>query len=340
MTSGTLVAEPRWAASKKLRWQDKTARFPFPVPPVDSGGPAGLCAVLVGSKIYVFGANRKGADTLEETLVAWVDTSTLTWQTKRLRRAASLFHSAVVFEDKILLFGGLHKKYFSPDPIGLLCFDLALLDFVPCEAIGNSMRWRLLHTAHVLESSSLMVVFGGRSILSYTVRLVRVLDIRRMKWVWRRINGELPESRERHSSCCVGDNIYVVGGQSSFHFKVNGLHVLQCRAEPWLWSTVKSSRPPGRHGTSLSHIDGKLILFGGRTILRQANRTLNSLALFDLNRNIWRKVGTESEGTEYQVSGQTEKREYHCAVATSNKLFVLGGIRKTLEIISVLSEDL
>jgi len=180
-------------------------------------------------------------------------------------------HSAVVFGDEILVFGGVGA------------------DLTPCATLRAfhcaTYRWRVLsdqshgtgpsarwgHTAVAFHSQ--MVVFGGRTAAGYSAETF-VYDTRTSTWQ-QLLCANRPVGRTGHSATVHRESLYVVGGYGADGDLIADVLVLDLRSQTWQ-RVVLHSRPhppptPVAHHVACvagSDTDPYLVVFGGRVLAR------------------------------------------------------------------------
>eukprot|EP00274_Cyanoptyche_gloeocystis_P007191 CAMPEP_0196667380 /NCGR_PEP_ID=MMETSP1086-20130531/65048_1 /TAXON_ID=77921 /ORGANISM="Cyanoptyche gloeocystis , Strain SAG4.97" /LENGTH=332 /DNA_ID=CAMNT_0042004705 /DNA_START=53 /DNA_END=1051 /DNA_ORIENTATION=- len=209
--------------------------------------------------------------------------------------AARWGHSAVIVEDKLVVFGG----YSSTSVQGNTFFnDFNVLDLeawtwsrptptgkAPCERWGNS----------VTKVGDFLVVVGGYSRSAMGVgrcfKEVYIFDLGTLHWSQPIILGKAPQERTGHSATLVGNRIYVIGGASAGDHCYNDVYSLTIVSKDLLvWSgPLKTSgrKPSERCGQTLGLCGSHLALFGGVGAGETGFRCLNDVHILCLDTMKW-----------------------------------------------------
>lgn len=134
-------------------------------------------------------------------------------------------------------------------------------------------------------------------------------------------NGEMPARRGFHSCTCVGDKLYIIGGdaQSTFFSDVYTFNIV-----PQRWD--HDERPLGnpRTGHTCVHFEGCLYLFGGKQskILSNGSKQesyLSDLLVYDIARREWTKAESNIK--------LVPRGAHSCSVIESQKrMYIFGGL--------------
>ena len=213
----------------------------------------------VGPLVYVVGELGGGTDT---PTVAVYDFQLNTW-----RRASDhgddlpplCCHASFVVDDRLYLHGG-RTTSFEPS-IELYSLDLITLEWTKCKTSLDRPMARFWHTGEFLERLNSFVTFGGYSNVC-TFNDVWNLRVDTLQWKSAKTKGVSPTSRNGHSSCVVGETMYIFGGRSDREY-TDDLHLLHCGKLGFSWSNVFKNLGFRRCFASLTYWKGQLLLFGG-----------------------------------------------------------------------------
>jgi N-acetylneuraminic acid mutarotase len=126
--------------------------------------------------------------------------------------AARAEHSAVVYKDKMLIFGGYDGKRKLHDTVA---FDLKDYSWEAVAITGGYYpNRRCKHSAVVFKNK--MYVLGGFQFANdknAAVTDLVALDLENMSWNLEFMNGPVPEGLQAHKAVVVNDAMYVFGGK-------------------------------------------------------------------------------------------------------------------------------
>ena len=304
----------KWAADRRLAWEQLETRGLLTTKV--SSTVASFSANLVGSKLVVAGPVRPYA-TRRTCSVFLLDVRLMKWTWKDIAGGPMLCqHSAVLLDDKILSYGGLYPDTFDQ----VWALDTCLFKFSRKGVRGRSPVPRRLHIAEFIERRKEMVVFGGKTRYHSPLNDLCVLDCEDFTWHFPRVTGQLPKKRFEHASTVVDTTLYVYGGCSRKHV-LGDLHVIRCETGFYHWSSPRTYgiKPRKVSGASLSFVDGRILLYGGRSSHAQSR-----LAILDLAKKRWYADSGEHSG-DYIVTGERIANAQHSAVVVHEKVVVLGG---------------
>lgn len=304
----------KWAAQRRLKWTQQETRGLLTTKV--SSTVASFSATLVGCRIVVTGPVRPYA-TRKTCSVFWLDLRDMKWRWKDIPRGPMLCqHSAVLLQDTLLTYGGLYPDTFTQ----VWAFDLCLLEFRKVDTYGMKPKPRRLHCAGFMHRRKEMVVFGGKTMLHSPLNDLCVLDCVDFTWAYPKVSGRLPQKRFDHASCMAGTNMFIYGGCNG-KYTLADLHVIRCERGFFHWSSPRLSgvKPWNGRGATLLFVDGRLLLYGGRS------RSMHSgVAVLNLRKKRWRGDKGEHRG-DFVVSGERVENAHHCAVMVDDDMVVLGG---------------
>ncbi len=262
---------------------------------LDSGGPReGFGNPQVyNNKIYVYGG-KIGESYMQDLreIAPPLVFNPPSWSAGPPDSIGRYAHSAVVYNNKMYVFGGY------PNP-----YDLRIFDFIsntwsagPSDSIG-----RFGHSAVVYNNK--MYVFGGAGPGGYRYDL-RIFDFISNTW-----SGGTSDSigRYAHSAVVYNNKMYVFGGYYYPSRYLNDLRIFDFISNTW------SAGPPdsiGRSGHSAVVYNNKMYVFGGYG----EDDYRHDLRIFDFISNTW------SAGPSDSI-----RRALHSAVVYNNKMYVFGG---------------
>eukprot|EP01027_Heterolobosea_sp_BB2_P022021 GEZU01032394.1.p1 GENE.GEZU01032394.1~~GEZU01032394.1.p1 ORF type:complete len:478 (+),score=133.64 GEZU01032394.1:275-1708(+) len=193
---------------------------------------------------------------------AWaLDTETYEWKQLDCKGEIPpefILHSAVCYNNKMLVFGGWSWGIFN----SLYQLDLTTLKWSKVSCTGE-VRARERHSAVVFGKK--MIVFGGHASDVY-LNDVAELDLETRVWKTRVCTGDIPAGVRSHTA--VVDNIrrkmLVFAGKSETSC-LNDLYELDLDVYKWRKWPIKGDVPDmrGRHTTVMNESKGKMIVFSG-----------------------------------------------------------------------------
>jgi len=218
------------------------------VAPNAQGGPGpvgryGHSLSILGSNLFVFGGQLDD-DFFDELWRFDLNglKETPTWQLVRSstggppRRTG---HSAVVYKDRLYIFGGTDGNYHYNDT---WCFDWATQSWSELKCVGYIPAPREGHAACMVDD--IMYIFGGRGVDGNDLGDLASFKISSYRWFMFAHMGPAPFGRSGHTMVSVQNRVFVVGGEAfagDVHDEPNALHVLDTAKIKY---PVKTDRPP------------------------------------------------------------------------------------------------
>ncbi|KAF9391883.1 Negative regulator of mitotic exit [Podila verticillata] len=170
-------------------------------------------ACVVGTTMYIFGG-RLNSYYLND--IAAFDMKSLNGKNPKWNQLepisqlppARAGHSAAAYDGKVYIFGGADDKYYYND---IWCYDPKTNGWEAVPAYGVLPTSRQGHTVAVLDDT--MYIFGGMNHEDQLLGELCAFKFNERKWLSfpNILNGATP--RSEHSMCCIGDKIYILGGQ-------------------------------------------------------------------------------------------------------------------------------
>ena len=96
-----------------------------------------------------------------------------------------------------------------------------------------------------------------------------------------------------HSCVCIGDSLYIFGGQDKDDKYLNSLYKMDIKSGQWTEVQSSGQKPSPRSGHSMTYIGSNIYLFGGCN----ESGMLNDLYLFDVETKTWHVMPMGSRGT-------------------------------------------
>lgn len=202
------------------------------------------------------------------------------------------FHSATIFEEKLVIFGGYDGLNAYND---LHQFSFTDREWTEVEQHGERPPEMLSHSCVSLYPS--IFVYGGKHSIETTKTDGHELyEFNFISKTWKKIVNDMKPARRCNVSVTqVRDIFYFFGGydESTKQYQnekerfFNDLYLFELREKKWKEIKIKENPSP-RTKHALVHCNGGLYLFGG---LNYNEENLNDLYLLDLNQeSIYRKL--------------------------------------------------
>ncbi len=245
-------------------------------------GRAETLSAVVGNKLYVFGGYFD-ATFRANTNSYCFDYATRTWKPIAALPIA-LAHSATASDNRYIYMSG---GYVTLSPTKQILYSSKVLrydtqtdqysylpDLPAPRGPGNS----------VIVNNKLYFM-GGSDIRRTDVKTVWVLDLANTKAGWIK-KADMPQPRNRFGISAVGDQIYIVGGQTSND------NLAEYKPDCWRYNTstdawyrvASLSRPKSHISTSTVVYNGRMIVVGGETT---GQKILNEAEMYDPASNSW-----------------------------------------------------
>ena len=168
---------------------------------------------IIGSNLLVFGGQVETSffDELWRFDLNSLK-STPTWQLIRPNSpgpARRTGHSAVVYRDRLYVFGGTDGNYHYNDT---WCFDFASQSWTELKCVGYIPAPREGHSACMVDD--IMYIFGGRGVDGNDLGDLASFKISSHRWFMFAHMGPAPFGRSGHTMVTTQNRILVVGGES------------------------------------------------------------------------------------------------------------------------------
>ncbi|KAL3630094.1 G protein alpha subunit [Castilleja foliolosa] len=174
-------------------------------------------------------------------------------------------HTAVnIGKSKIVFFGGLVDKKFIND-VTVYDIDNSMWFQPECTGGGSDGRVgprpRAFHISVAIDCH--MFIFGGRS-GGNRLGDFWVLDTDIWQWSELTSFGDLPSSRDFAAASAVGNSKIVMYGGWDGKKWLSDVYVLDTISLEWTELSVSGTIPPPRCGHSVTMIEKRLLMYGGR----------------------------------------------------------------------------
>ncbi|CAB3398872.1 unnamed protein product [Caenorhabditis bovis] len=198
-------------------------------------------------------------------------------------------HTAVVVENKMVLFGGFEEdaQRFSQETF---IFDFDTRKWSELKTTGTPPLWRDFHTAAAIDG--VMYVFGGRSDQNgqvgddelfhssrdtYDDKLM-ALDLKTAHWRVVKASGKTPLGRRSHSAWVYNGKMFIFGGYlgtRNRHF--NELYCFDPKTNEWDIIEAFGTYPSPRRRHCSVVVDNRVFLFGGTSPSNRCYRNFNNV---------------------------------------------------------------
>lgn len=282
-------------------------------------------STLVGHRIYVIGGIA--SHTLYREKIHLLDTVTWRWEEVPLEGVSirGLDHLDFLINDQLYICGGIS----SPTPSKLWRFDAPMRTFERCKTLREDLVPDGNAAGEYIEALQELVVFGGIAHSKVSDQLV-VLSLRSGGWRVPAAKGAPPPRRYNHSSCLHGtSDVYFFGGNENHALTpCDNIFLLQCSPGLYMWSQpVWVLQPTAQASAVMACAGNRIFVFGGYP--SNGTRKSNELFVGEVNSHKgYRLIARRAFRAKLpgpQLVGTIPEIALHTAVATRDKLIVLGG---------------
>jgi len=211
----------------------------------------GLSTSVVNGKIYAIGGGaRYGVAVTTFSTVEEYDPVTDTWTTKSPMPTSRGWHSAIVIDGKIYIFGGAQNA--APSTRHILTVEVYDPMTDTWSQKGEMPRGMGAGSGNVVDGK--IYFFGGYG------GKQRVDEYTPSSDTWA-VKSEMPTPRVDLSTSVLDGKIYLIGGFGSSSYRgVTIVEVYDPATDTW---ATAPDMPTGRFGAYTSVVDGKIYVFGG-----------------------------------------------------------------------------
>lgn len=222
-------------------------------------------------------------------------------------------HSSVVYDNKMIVFGGHDGSNFRND---VWEFQLDTSEWSAVTTSGTNIPPRNNHEAVVFGDK--MIVFGGATGAGRAADSNALFTLDLKTYVWSQIpnSGTWPEKVCQHSSIVYGDKMIVFGGIGpSGMFDGDDVWSLDMNSYQWQKLTTSGQEKPSeRYAHSSIFYNNKMFVFSGETSGGKAD---NTVWVLNLQTNAWQKLVTTGNGPT--------PRSQHVSISYSHYMVVIFG---------------
>ena len=137
---------------------------------------------------------------------------------------------------------------------------------------------------------------------------------------WTRLSSlpDAPCARSSHRLSALGGKAYLMGGETTARTSIDStIHCLDPSAGTWR-NILPAHAPPPRVAHAQAAVDGKLIIFGGRSGVEMGENELGDLWIFEPDAETWTEVVPAG-------GASPSARSFHAATSVGDTLYVFGG---------------
>lgn len=271
--------------------------------------------VAYNDKIYVYG----GITSMGCTNSLFVfNIFTNRWkEINNLQLPYRFSHTAIVYKNKMIIFGGNNKDYEYTNTLFELNLDNLNIQRLAKKTLAPP---RANHSA-VVEKDR-MIIFGGNNYKF--LNDLHIFNLKSHEWCDPvKSTGQIPSARSNHCAFIYKENMYVYGGKPrAERFEIYALNI-----HDFHWKCIQTSgmAPSARFGFTLLRLNCNcMLLFGGMDTehyrIIQQNNDLFKLNISNLH---WEKL--------HPNGSLPDKRHKHTGVVIGNKMFILSGFKSSYE---------
>ncbi|KAK6104668.1 Kelch motif family protein [Brugia pahangi] len=224
----------------------------------------------------------------------------------------SIGHTVVAYERKIFLWGGFQVSRRTTHQ--LFCYDTERHIWTTVSCTNAPPLPRFGHTAVVYND--MMIIFGGIDQNFSTPDHIDVFNFKSQKWIKWSVTGKLPEAREFHTACVIGNKMYIFGGVGVPMYELQ-ISFLNLETRHWEQQNVTGVIPCGRKNHSAWVYRDKMYIFGG--CLQDESYHFGTIHEFDPKTSVWRRLKPGG------LVGPCNRQEQQVAVI-GNRVFIFGGL--------------
>jgi N-acetylneuraminic acid mutarotase len=296
---GSDLKSPSISTAAAGQWSQKTSGA---TPRVDDTG------VVHDGQMYIYAGNNDNPDMLNDLWQYSVVSDNWTYLgTTPPALTPRDCHSAVVYNDKMYVFGGF--QYPIPQKVD----ELWEYDFISSAWTQKTSgaTGRNHHSAVVYDGK--IYIFGGKDNRDITLNDLWEHNITTDTWIQKK---SAPAARREHSAVAYNKKMYIFGGTDNTDNISDALWEYDFTGNNW---TQKVGAPFSIAGHSAVVYDGRMYVFGGGGYF-DAGKTLvlfNDIWKYDFEGDIWAQETT---------SGTPPSERYgHSSVVYNRRMYLFGG---------------
>lgn len=177
--------------------------------------------------------------------------------TKGVKPSPRYLHTAVVYKDRMYVFGGYETDSYAIWKNDLYEFDFKNRCFMPVNDSGDKPTPRFNHSAVVIDDC--MYVFGGWT--DAEANDLYKYEFSSKKWKRIYYTGKTPPKVWGHATVVFSGMMYVFGGFE--HQNLNDLYEYNPKNQSWKLIECNETKPPARWSGKAVGSGSLMFLFGG-----------------------------------------------------------------------------
>jgi hypothetical protein len=221
------------------------------------------------------------------------------WEVNSNGPPALTRHTAVLYQDRMYLFGGTDNTLENQT---VYVLDLTSQQWTSKGPEAAQLPPAIDSHSAVVYSGK-MIVFGGFIGGSRSNRAF-CLDLPTLRWREIEAAGELPIPRASHSAVVNADGMYVFGGNGEDGTKFADMWKMDLLTWEWVRISPKGDLPEGRSGHSACSYANSMVIFGG---VRELTKETNEMWAFSFSTMEWTLLQEERKIEDPVSAAQLEE---------------------------------
>jgi hypothetical protein len=261
---------------------------------------------------------QKFSNSLRVTTQEETDKSLLLWEEVRTsgkHPARRSYHSAVMWGDKMLVYGGQDLNE-GTQP-GLWCIEIGQFGHGSWERLEVEDKGGVSRHSSIVYKDKMYIFGGSNGYEEYNKTLI--LDLKTLRWSELKSENNLPPTLDSHTG-----NLYENGSQAFMIVfagytrgeRTNSLYSLDLNLLKWTEIQTSGERPEVRSSHSACINNDFLFIFGG---ISDESEKLNDFWNFDLKLKFWTRIHGKGE--------EPTGRSGHSCVVYKDLLIIFGGMK-------------
>lgn len=228
----------------------------------------GHASTLVGHEIFVFGGIQEASNEATRDMHVF-DIRKRSWKTLPPSPGPSArdFHRMMLVDEDLYIYGGrrltdMHRfnvidKEYCEVLQNIHTVSDQRLQYIRQELLGESVEF--------CEKLEAFILFGSSSDFRKTT--LQKFSLTSKRWSSLEVKGTMPQPRKHHSSCMLGNRLYIAGGVTAGTRCLNDVHVftfLSNRRDRVSCATLsRNDNSRGFAYAPMVYFDGSLFIYGG-----------------------------------------------------------------------------
>ena len=229
-------------------------------------------------------------------------------------------HSAIVHNNKMIIFGGRHNQRSLANMFSL---DLQTLSWTKIDSYGQTPPARDSHS--VLMYKDEMIIFGGSG-SGKKLNDMWIFNFETKKWnkIAYSNTDTVPSPRDGHCVALINNFFMMIyGGMDEADKDMNDIYLFDLRNNIWIQAETSGHEPQIRDSQSCTMINNTCYVFGGQGENDERFNDMHQLA-FNINESDKKFLGVWSE--DIVLGARPPVRTSHSCLSYKNKyIFIVGG---------------